>query len=158
MDKTDTAGWTLFTYGSLMFEEVWRPLVPQARASMRAELPGYRREAVAGEPYPGIIADPGALTEGRVYFGLDAADLERLDRFEGADYERVTVQLLIRGPADSAVPITAQAYVFRSGNRLSGQPWDPVSFGRQSAQGFYARHAGHPPGEPPHAGSESAST
>jgi gamma-glutamylcyclotransferase (GGCT)/AIG2-like uncharacterized protein YtfP len=135
-------GTALFTYGSLMFEAVWRPLVPGPRASMRAELPGYRREAVAGERYPGIIADPAAVTEGRVYFGLDAGDLERLDRFEGDEYERVPVQLQIRGPGRTGVAIRAEAYVFLRPDRLSGRAWLPEVFASESAREFYARHSG----------------
>ena len=134
-------GTAIFTYGSLMFEEVWRPLVPEPRASMRADLPGYRREAVTGQSYPGIVADPAAATEGRVYFGLDAGDLGRLDRFEGDDYERLPVELLISGPAGVQVAVRAEAYVFRLPERLSGRAWVPEVFARESAQAFYARHS-----------------
>jgi gamma-glutamylcyclotransferase (GGCT)/AIG2-like uncharacterized protein YtfP len=145
MTETPDAGVALFTYGSLMFDEVWRPLVPEARASMRAELAGFRREAVSGEAYPGIVADPAATTEGRVYMGLEPSDLTRLDRFEGTDYARITVQLGIRGPGQAIVRVEAQAYVFRSPERLSGEPWDPGVFAKQSAQGFYTQHSGGPP-------------
>lgn len=134
------AGSALFTYGSLMFESVWTPLVARPRAHMRARLPGYRRERVTGAPYPGICADASGSTAGRVYFGLDDEDLSRLDRFEGDRYRRIAVEVLIDGVPDAPVRLMAQTYLLIDPSELSGEPWDPETFSRDSAQGFFEAH------------------
>jgi len=131
---------SLFTYGSLMFESVWKPLVARPRAHMRAQLPGYRRERVMGASYPGICADASGGVAGRVYFGLDEEDWSRLDRFEGDRYRRVAVELLIDGVPGAPIRITAQAYLLIDPRELSGEPWDPETFSRDSAQGFFESH------------------
>jgi gamma-glutamylcyclotransferase (GGCT)/AIG2-like uncharacterized protein YtfP len=131
----------LFTYGSLMFEPVWRRLVARPRASMRAELPGFRRERVTGQTYPGIVPDPRARISGRVYFGIEPEDLIRLDRFEGEAYLRTSVTVWIVTPQARKVPIEAQTYVFRDANALSGQAWIPEEFEQHWAAGFFEQHA-----------------
>jgi gamma-glutamylcyclotransferase (GGCT)/AIG2-like uncharacterized protein YtfP len=132
---------TLFTYGSLMFEPVWRRLVAHPCASMRAELPGFRRERVTGETYPGIVRDAAAQTTGRVYFGVNAEDLRRLDHFEGAAYQRTRVTVRFAAPSGAAVSIEVETYVFRDETALSGEPWAPEAFEREWAEGFFERHA-----------------
>jgi len=132
---------TLFTYGSLMFEPVWRRLVAHPCASMRAVLPGFRRERVAGETYPGIVPDATAQTLGRVYFGINEEDLRRLDHFEGAAYQRTPVTVWIGSASDESISIEVETYVFRDGAALSGEPWLPEAFEREWAAGFFERHA-----------------
>ena len=131
----------LFTYGSLMFETVWRRLVDHACASMRAELTGFRRERVAGETYPGIVPDREASAPGRVYWGLTPEDLERLDRFEGTAYRRSPVTVWIAVPSGCKVPIEAETYVYCDATALSGEAWVPETFARESAGAFFERHA-----------------
>ena len=131
----------LFTYGSLMFEPVWRRLVEHACASMRADLTGFRRERVAGETYPGIVPDREARTAGRVYLGLGPEDLERLDRFEGTAYRRSPVTIWVMVPSGCKVPIEAQTYVYCDATALSGEAWAPEIFERESAGAFFERHA-----------------
>ena len=132
---------TLFTYGSLMFEPVWRRLVEHPCASMRAELPGFRRERVAGETYPGIVHDARVKTVGRVYFGLDAEDLRRLDQFEGAAYQRTAVTVCFIPPSGEPVRLKVETYVFGDETALSGEPWGPEAFEREWATGFFEQHA-----------------
>lgn len=131
----------IFTYGSLMFGEVWQPLAARACASMKAELAGYVREGVIGEAYPGLRSETGAVTFGRVYLDVDADTLSRLDAFEGADYRRTRVVVGLRDQRGRQVDIEAEAYVFVDPTRLDGQPWDPDRFERDDAAGFYRAHA-----------------
>ncbi|HEX8884050.1 MAG TPA: gamma-glutamylcyclotransferase family protein, partial [Noviherbaspirillum sp.] len=74
----------VFTYGSLMFAEVWQPLVSGRYPSGPAVLAGYRRFAVPGVTYPGIVAAPGQEVAGLLYRDVAPDDLARLDLFEGA--------------------------------------------------------------------------
>lgn len=131
----------VFTYGSLMFNTVWQPLARRACASMAAELSGYVREGVIGERYPGLRAQPGALTDGRVYLNVDAETLARLDAFEGSEYRRVAVSVTVKGQGGRRALIDAQVYLFVDPARLDGKPWDPDRFERDDAAGFYRAHA-----------------
>jgi len=124
-----------------MFEPVWRRLVGHPCASMRGELHGFRRVRVAGQTYPGIIADPEATTPGRIYFGLDAEDLQRLDRFEGEHYRRTPVTVWISTRSGDRVSIEVEAYVFDDAAALSGDPWIPEEFGRDCAAEFFEQHS-----------------
>lgn len=114
----------VFTYGSLMFPEVWSTVVLGRTRHEAATAPGYARFVVRGETYPGAIAAPGASLQGVLYHDVDAADLERLDRFEGADYRRITVE--VRGAAGQ--PLRAAMYLYLPVARLAPDIWDPEGF------------------------------
>lgn len=131
----------VFTYGSLMFGEVWRPLAQRASASMAATLEGYRREGVRSAHYPGIVPASGASTPGRLYFDVDAGALERLDAFEGSEYRRVAVSVHVDSADGRRVWLDAEVYVFIDAARLDGRPWDAERFGRDDAAGFYRAHS-----------------
>ena len=79
----------LFTYGTLMFEEIWSLVVCGSYRSRTGTLRGFTRKAVKGAEYPVIY--PGSrddLVQGTVYFDVTPADIERLDIFEGDYYAR----------------------------------------------------------------------
>lgn len=131
----------VFTYGSLMFPDVWVPLVPRPRASVLATLPGFAREGVRGQTYPGIRLDPRAQTSGRLYLELDDDEIARLDAFEGSEYRRETVTVWITTADGRATSLAAEVYRLADPAQLDGQPWDPEAFARTSARGFYREHA-----------------
>lgn len=114
----------LFTYGSLMFAPVWERVIGAHRRSVPACLFGYARFTVRGEPYPGIIPDPGAQVHGRVYLDLDLESLAALDHFEGAEYARTEVAVIL---ADGAT-CSAQTYVYLYPDKLSDSDWEPERF------------------------------
>lgn len=114
----------VFTYGSLMFAEVWRPLVAGRYLREPAVLPGYRRFAVPGVAYPGIVATPGQEVAGLLYRDVASDDLARLDRFEGAEYRRDALQVTL---ADGSA-LVAETYVWLDHGRLSDVAWLPEAF------------------------------
>ena len=117
----------IFTYGSLMFEEVWTRLITNSYNRQRASLSGYARKVVSGQHYPAIYQDPQSTTiEGVVYFDLHPSDVATLDRFEGDYYRRVTEQLIL--PGDKT--IDADVYVLRDTYRhiVSESDWDADMF------------------------------
>ncbi len=129
-----------FTYGSLIFPEVWTRLVPRPRASVAAVLQGFVREGVRGQSYPGIRPQAGAQTAGRLYLDIDAEELARLDAFEGAEYVRETVTVQMQTRDGRAIELPAQVYRFVDARSLDGAPWDEARFARESAAGFYREH------------------
>lgn len=114
----------IFTYGSLMFAEVWQPLVGGRYLSEPAVLPGYRRFAVPGVAYPGIVAAPGQEVAGLLYRDVAPDDLARLDLFEGAEYRRDALPVTL---ADGTV-LVAETYVWLDHGRLSDAAWLPEAF------------------------------
>src|SRR5271155_1290355 len=74
----------LFTYGSLMFAEVWSRVVH------------------------GIYRQMPARAEGVVYFDVSPADVASLDVFEGEQYQRQVIHVRVTGGDAIAV----HAYVF----------------------------------------------
>lgn len=114
----------VFTYGSLMFAEVWQPLVGGRYLSEPAVLPGYRRFAVPGVAYPGIVAAPGQEVAGLLYRDVAPDDLARLDLFEGAEYRRDALPVTL---ADGSV-LVAETYVWLDHARLSDAAWLPEAF------------------------------
>jgi len=100
-----------FAYGSLMWADIMaRVCGGAALASEPAQLPGYRRHPVLGQDYPGLRPAEGGTVVGRLYRGVDAAQWARLDAFEGPEYERVPVQVLLPDGRTE----TAEVYRFRA--------------------------------------------
>lgn len=115
----------LFTYGSLMFDEVWRSVVGGAYGSTPAVLAGFQRKAVKGESYPALIpGQPQDRVSGRLWLNVNTDDTERLDAFEGAQYRRISCELL------EPVGRSAQAYLFLRGDLVDAPDWDADWFAR----------------------------
>ena len=125
----------VFTYGSLMFPEVWARVVAGAYESMSATLAGHGRFAVQDEIYPGMVPRPGSSVRGVLYLDVDATDLERLDRFETDDYRRLAVDVV---GADGVVRM-AETYIYRTAERLLAKEWLAEEFAMQRFIDTYCR-------------------
>lgn len=125
----------VFTYGSLMFPDVWERVVRGSYQCSPATVYGCARFAIAGETYPGMIEQADASVEGILYFDVDAADLAALDAFEGDDYRRVVLQAKL----ESGGTIEAGTYLYLVAARLTSQPWLPEAFQMQRFLGTYCR-------------------
>jgi gamma-glutamylcyclotransferase (GGCT)/AIG2-like uncharacterized protein YtfP len=131
----------VFTYGSLMFAEVWDRVVRGYYASAAARVAGFRRYAVSGEAYPGVVREAGARVEGRLYFDVDANDQRRLDEFEGRDYQRVAAPVRLLEPAScgpAGSELVGELYLYLPADRLTQADWDPVAFERERMSRFIA--------------------
>jgi gamma-glutamylcyclotransferase (GGCT)/AIG2-like uncharacterized protein YtfP len=114
----------VFTYGSLMYAEVWRQVVSTDYSARAATLRDYRRFAVPGVTYPGMVATPGEQVTGLLYMDVRQDDLARLDEFEGGEYRRTALPVLL----ETGEVVTAEAYVWLDHARLSDAPWLPEAF------------------------------
>jgi gamma-glutamylcyclotransferase (GGCT)/AIG2-like uncharacterized protein YtfP len=114
----------VFTYGSLMFADVWRRVASTDYSAQAATLRDYRRFAVPGVTYPGMVATPGEQVIGLLYMDVSQGDVARLDAFEGAEYRRTALPVLL----ETGEVVTAEAYVWLDHARLSDAPWIPEAF------------------------------
>ncbi|MEY3665217.1 MAG: hypothetical protein RLZZ153_1399 [Pseudomonadota bacterium] len=130
----------LFAYGSLMFEPVWSSLVKRPRASMRARLDDFERQGICTELYPGLVRKPGACTEGRLWLDLSATEIAVLDAFEGAAYDRQSVQVAVSSSQGGQTLVAAQVYVFKDVTALTGKPWDASQFYLRDLDRFLAQY------------------
>jgi gamma-glutamylcyclotransferase (GGCT)/AIG2-like uncharacterized protein YtfP len=123
----------VFTYGSLMFSEIWQRVVRGHYLSATATLVDHARYALADDTYPGMVAQPQASVEGVLYYDVDEQDIAALDVFEGSEYRRENVNVVI----ESGDTVIACTYIFLAEQRLSGMPWEPQAFQMSRFIGTY---------------------
>ncbi|MDB6132846.1 MAG: hypothetical protein JWM59_1089 [Verrucomicrobiales bacterium] len=87
----------VFTYGSLMFPEVWQRVTASRTTGEPARLDGFEARKLAGQTYPVLVTAPSSAVEGMLYRNVDAGALARLDLFEGDFYARRTVTVIPGG-------------------------------------------------------------
>jgi gamma-glutamylcyclotransferase (GGCT)/AIG2-like uncharacterized protein YtfP len=118
----------LFAYGTLMLPALVEALLGRRLPARPARLDSFARYRVRGRPYPGIVAEPGAATEGVLLEGLTPEDLRRLDAFEGPRYQRCRVEVTAAGGAR----LPAETYVIPETGRslLTNEPWSREHFER----------------------------
>ncbi len=130
----------IFTYGSLMFDQVWTQVVEGSYQHYQATLPGFIRRSIFNEDYPAIL--PGRLSStvsGILYLDVSSDDLTRLDAFEGSCYARQHVQV----KTDNNI-FAADAYVLKNEYRhlASEREWEPGEFEKLGLQRFLGSYFG----------------
>ena len=84
----------VFTYGTLMFAEVWKAVVGRKFETIQGTAAGYAIYRVRGTVYPAMTtASETSIVPGLVYLDVDAESIARLDRFEGPHYERLEIAI-----------------------------------------------------------------
>lgn len=77
------------------------------------------RYHVKSRDYPGVVAQKGSKVVGSVAFDLSESDVKKLDVFEGEDYDRVQVEVLVDGKKTPA-----NLYLWIGGrDRLEDKEW-----------------------------------
>jgi gamma-glutamyl AIG2-like cyclotransferase len=131
-----TTAHRLYAYGTLQVPEIFRRIVGRSLPSHPARLEGYARYRVCDRVYPAIVEQPGGCVTGVVYSGLERAELERLDWYEGDLYERRSLWLW-----QEKSQVNAQVYVLSHAHRdqLSTLPWDLETFNREHLASYLER-------------------
>jgi len=116
----------LFVYGTLMCEEIMEEVSGCCLPCIEGALSGFSRRAVKREQYPAIFPDDQGVVAGIIYMNVPPPAFERLDRFEGEQYERRSVQVEF----DYGSLIPAETYVIRPEfmDRLETFDWDYETF------------------------------
>jgi gamma-glutamylcyclotransferase (GGCT)/AIG2-like uncharacterized protein YtfP len=116
----------LFSYGTLMLDEVMEVVAGRLFARGTAALAGFRRRTLRGQVYPAIVPASDETVDGVLWDALDPPALARIDRFEGPLYERQ-----LRSVAISSGELrSAFVYVLRPEHAglLADASWDEASF------------------------------
>lgn len=127
-------GMNVFTYGSLMFDEVWRAVVARTGPSVPGQLIGYEAWKIAGQTFPGLTPAPGRQVNGRIWQGITETELARLDGFESGIYDRQMIPV----QAKDGTTLPCWVYVVRPDSRtlLLPEPWDCDEFARLHLRDF----------------------
>ena len=131
----------VFTYGSLMYEQIWNLIVAGEYQKSTAAISGYSRRTVIGEDYPALLSQAGAaVTDGILYFNVSGADLRRLDEFEGRYYARKQVPVV----TENGSTVAAEVYIFKDRYRhlVSENEWDPAQFETAGMKRFIRNYTG----------------
>lgn len=112
----------VFVYGSLLSDDVIRALLSRVPPSSPAILPHHQRFSIKGRVYPAIIPVQDSQVSGRVLLGITPPELHILDEFEDVEYERKTVEVLLR---DGLEKLQTDVYIWSNKNDpdLHGE-WD----------------------------------
>jgi len=130
----------VFTYGSLMFPAVWQRVVSGDYQSSEALLSGFERRAVRGATYPCLVrSESSPPVQGVLYYDVSNVDLDRLDEFEGEQYQR----LLVACDLPDGEKIEAFVYIWSAENISQvGGDWDLNWFQEQGLALFLKHYPG----------------
>jgi gamma-glutamylcyclotransferase (GGCT)/AIG2-like uncharacterized protein YtfP len=132
----------VFTYGTLMFPEVWQAVVGRPFATIAGHVSGYALYRVRMGVYPGMIETTnGQPVFGIVYLDVDDDTVARLDQFEESFYRRVAMPVA----CDDGRLREAHSYLVPEENRaeLTDEPWTSQAFAESgSLSHFMARYKG----------------
>ena len=105
----------LFVYGTLSDPDLLAAVLGRAtdaRQCLAAVAPGFVAVHYPRRIYPALVRAPGGRAEGLLLLGLTAFELDLLDRFEGEEYRREIVPVIIETElheADAYLPTAAIA-------------------------------------------------
>lgn len=139
--QTDTApSQHVFTYGSLMFDDIFLGVTSTSPERVRARLTHWSRHGLRDREYPGAIPDPGGehFIDGVLWLNLTESALAALDQFEGAEYERIRVQV----DGNDATRYDAWVYRWLLPQAICGS-WSQQTFELRHRQTFVFRHGRH---------------
>ncbi|MER2490432.1 gamma-glutamylcyclotransferase family protein [Catenovulum sediminis] len=133
----------VFTYGSLMYSEVWQRVVSEKYQSETARIYGFCRKKVVNEHYPVLKLQDNAICQGRLYLNVTLTDIHRLDDFEGEYYDRVTRLVSL----SNGHQVKAQVYLLNSqfSHICSHQNWSTSEFEKTGLNQFLAQYKGFNP-------------
>lgn len=99
----------LFAYGTLQDPDILAAVLGRtvlAKAIKAANAPGFGVVYYPGRVYPALVAMLDQTAAGIIVEGLEPLDMVMLDAFEGDEYRRETIDVLLAGK-----PVQAQAYL-----------------------------------------------
>ena len=126
---------SVFTYGTLMFEEIWQLIAGRPYHTVKAVLPGYQRFKMKHAEYPGITpAGQDHCVTGLIYLNIHERVVAALDGFEDDHYSQKPVTAI----TSAGIAVSCLAWVIPAvrRNRLSETEWHADDFERNHLQEF----------------------
>ena len=123
----------------MSIESVWSRLAKSPVKKRYAILEDYQALVVRGETYPGLVARSGTETQGILILNVSHRDLQRLDKFEGKYYQRISMMV-----NHNHKTYLTEVYVFKQRYQflLGTNPWDVEYFKRRGLKLFIRRYRG----------------
>jgi gamma-glutamylcyclotransferase (GGCT)/AIG2-like uncharacterized protein YtfP len=122
----------IFVYGTLQSELIINKLTRKKFHSSPAILRGYKRYRVKDCDYPAIVAEAGSETKGLILFNVKDSDLHILSFYEGDEYEKKTVTVLLNDK-----PTDVLAFVWLKGvDLLENKEWNLHQFQEDSLEHY----------------------
>lgn len=119
----------LFVYGTLRDPQLLAAVLdrrPRLERVHRARAPGFRAVAYPGRVYPALVRAPGTVADGLLLTDLSPFERDLLDAFEGAEYRRAPIAVLVEEDlfeADAYLPAIA---VSNAGEAWSLEHWQAM--------------------------------
>jgi gamma-glutamylcyclotransferase (GGCT)/AIG2-like uncharacterized protein YtfP len=85
----------LFVYGTLRDPQLLSALLGRPASGLAAAAPGYAAVHYPGRVYPALVRRPGAAAPGLVLTDLTPFEMDLLDAFEGDEYRRAIIPVII---------------------------------------------------------------
>jgi gamma-glutamylcyclotransferase (GGCT)/AIG2-like uncharacterized protein YtfP len=85
----------LFVYGTLRDRELLSAVLGRPAMGLAAAAPGYAAVHYPGRVYPALVRRPGAAAPGLVLTDLTPFEMDLLDAFEGDEYRRAIIPVII---------------------------------------------------------------
>jgi gamma-glutamylcyclotransferase (GGCT)/AIG2-like uncharacterized protein YtfP len=125
----------LFTYGTLMFPEVWKRIDIGEFDSTPATLQGFACYRVREAVFPGIVrSNRTDQVRGVVYLNLDEHTLFEIDTYESGLYKREQVEVTL----DDGTVLPCFVYVVPDSRReaLTDEPWNADAFEERELEAY----------------------
>ncbi len=120
-------GGDLFLYGTLRYRPLLEVVLGRTPRGLPARLAGHRAHWAEGQPFPLLVAAPGASAEGLLLGGLSEGELARLDYYEGG-FGFALREVTVQTPEG---PRRARAWFAREGVWRPGAPFDLDDWARR---------------------------
>jgi gamma-glutamylcyclotransferase (GGCT)/AIG2-like uncharacterized protein YtfP len=135
----------IFTYGSLMYADIFSAVVqptgisPHAFTSHPAHLQDWRRHQIIGKPYPAAVPLRGHTIAGVVWLDVPPQAVQYLDAFEAVEYQRETVHV----QTEAGASLEAEIYRWKDLEQLLEPDWSCALFEAQHRSSFFKTHTSH---------------
>ncbi len=125
-----------FTYGSLMYADIFERVAGRVPECSPATLNNWRRHALRDRTYPGAVQELGHSIRGVLWHDISDSELIRLDAFESSEYQRIEVEVTL----ESGQTLMAQIYAWLNPGLLEVNDWSQDDFEKNHRPAFFAMH------------------
>jgi hypothetical protein len=116
----------LFVYGMLRDADICTALLGRAldrRNIAAAVAPGFRVVRYPGRHYPALVRVPGGTAEGQLLVGLSGFEHDVLDVFEGDEYRRDVIPVMVEEELHEAEVFLPTAKIAAEAEAWSFSGW-----------------------------------